>query len=231
VSIAVVRFPGTNNDKDVFRALSQVTGANPYLLPSRKGIAGLKDASGIVIPGGFSYGDYLRPGAVASVEAVAQGIRDLADDGTPILGIANGFQILTEMGMLPGVLLPNSSGRFVCRWVYLHVSGTDTMFTEGMENAVIRLPIAHAGGNFYCSQDDMAALHDENRVPLRYCDSQGNAVQEANPTGSLENIAGVINQRGNILGLMPHPERACRQTLGSADGLMILENFVRAAKC
>jgi phosphoribosylformylglycinamidine synthase I len=231
VSIAVVRFPGTNNDKDVFRALSQVSGANPYLLPSRKGIAGLKDAAAVVIPGGFSYGDYLRPGAVASVEAVAQGIRDLADDGMPILGIANGFQILTEMGLLPGVLLPNSSGRFVCQWVYLHVSDTDTIFTEGMENAVIRLPIAHAEGNYYCSQEDLAALRDENRIPLRYCDSRGSVVPEANPTGSLENIAGAINQRGNIMGLMPHPDRACRQILGSVDGLMILENFVRAAKC
>ncbi len=231
MSVAVVRFPGTTNDQDVLAALSQVKGAKPFLLPSRKGVAGLKDACAIVIPSGFSYGDYLRAGAIASVEPITQGIRDLAEDGMPILGVSNGFQILAEMGLLPGVLLPNLSSRFVCRWVYLKVSDMPTAFTEGMENAVIRLPIAHSEGNYYCSEDDLIALNDENRVPLRYCDLAGNMSSEANPNGSIENIASVINQKGNVMGMMPHPERASRQVLGSTDGRMILENFVRAAKC
>ncbi|MFW9794793.1 MAG: phosphoribosylformylglycinamidine synthase I [Candidatus Thorarchaeota archaeon] len=230
MSIAVIRFPGTNNENDMLRALSQIPGANPYLVPSRKGFAGLENADAVVIPGGFSYGDYLRAGAVASVEVIVEGIRDLAEDGKPILGICNGFQILTEMGLLPGALLANTSARFICKWVYLSVNATSTMFTEGIENAVIRLPIAHAEGNYYCSDDDLVSLNDENRVPFRYCNTDGEVVPEVNPNGSIENIAGIINQRGNVLGLMPHPERASRPVLGSTDGLQILENFVRAIK-
>ncbi len=230
MSIAVVRFPGTNNENDVVRALSQIPGADPYLVPSRKGLAGIENADAVVIPGGFSYGDYLRAGAVASVEVIVEGIRDLAEDGKPILGICNGFQILTEMGLLPGVLLPNTSARFICKWVYLSVSATHTMFTEGLENAVIRLPIAHAEGNYYCSDDDLISLNDERRIPFRYCNSEGEVVQEINPNGSIQNIAGIVNQKGNVLGLMPHPERASRPILGSTDGLHILENFVRSTK-
>jgi phosphoribosylformylglycinamidine synthase I len=230
VSIAVIRFPGTNNENDVLRALSQIPDAKPFLLPSRKGLAGLEDANAAIIPGGFSYGDYLRAGAVASVEVIVEGIRDLAEDGKPILGICNGFQILTETGLLPGVLLHNTSARFTCKWVYLRVCDPPTIFTEGMENAVIRLPIAHAEGNYYCSDDELVSLNDESRIPLRYCNEEGEVAPEANPNGSLENIAGVINQKGNVMGLMPHPERASRAILGSTDGLQILENFVRAAK-
>lgn len=230
MSIAVVRFPGTNNENDVLRALSQIPDAQPYLVPSRKGLAGLEDADAVIIPGGFSYGDYLRAGAVASVEVIVEGIRDLAEDGKPVLGICNGFQILTETGLLPGVLLHNTSARFICKWVYLRVSDLPTIFTDGMENAVIRLPIAHAEGNYHCSDDDLVFLNDESRIPLRYCNAEGEVDTEANPNGSRENIAGVVNQKGNVMGLMPYPERASRAILGSNDGLQILENFVRATK-
>ena len=230
MSIAVIRFPGTNNENDVLKALRQIPGANPYLVPSRKGLAGLKDADAVVIPGGFSYGDYLRAGAVASVEVIVEGIRDLAEDGKPVLGICNGFQILAEMGLLPGALLPNESSRFTCKWVYLKVNETNSIFTENLENAVLRLPIAHAEGNYFCSPEQLVALNDEQRVPFRYCNSHGEATPECNPNGSIENIAGVTNQRGNVLGLMPHPERASRPILGSSDGLPILENFVRATQ-
>ncbi len=205
--------------------------ADPYLVPSRKGIAGLRDAEGVVIPGGFSYGDYLRAGAVASVEPIVEAVRDFSEDGYPILGICNGFQILTEMGVLPGVLLPNDSARFICKWVYIHVSEHTTLFTEGLEGGIIRLPIAHAEGNYYCSDDEWTVLNDEVRIPFRYCNEAGELTEEANPNGSIYNIAAITNQKGNVLGLMPHPERACRPVLGSSDGLKILENFVRAVKC
>jgi len=230
MSIAVIRFPGTNNEDDVMRALSLVEGAKPYLVPSRKGVAALEGADGVVIPGGFSYGDYLRAGAIASVESMMQGIRDLAEEGRPVLGICTGFQILTELGLLPGVLLPNDSARFICKWVYLKVSETMTLFTEGIEDAVIRLPIAHAEGNYYCSEEDLVSLRDEHRIVLQYCDAGGEVGPESNPNGALENIAAVINQKGNVMGLMPHPERASREILGSVDGLTILENFVRATQ-
>jgi phosphoribosylformylglycinamidine synthase len=224
----VIRFPGTNNEDDVLRALSLIPRAKPYLVPSRKGLAGLKDADGIVIPGGFSYGDFLRAGAVASGEVIVEGIRDMAEDGKPVLGISNGFQILTETGLLPGTLLSNQSSRFICKWVYLRVSENTTIFTENLEEAVIRLPIAHAEGNYFCPDDHLVAMRDEGRIPFRYCDALGEVTAEANPNGSIESIAGITNQRGNVLGMMPHPERASRPILGSSDGIPILENFVRA---
>ena len=230
MSIAVIRFPGTNNENDVLRALNQIPGAKPFLVPSRKGLAGLMDADAVIIPGGFSYGDYLRAGAVASVEVIVEGIRDLAEDGKPVLGICNGFQILAETGLLPGALLPNHSARFICKWVHLQVSETQSIFTENLENAVIRLPIAHAEGNYFCPPEQLVALKDEQRIPFRYCNEQGEITPDSNPNGSLENIAGVMNQNGNVLGLMPHPERASRPILGSSDGLHILENFVRATQ-
>jgi phosphoribosylformylglycinamidine synthase I len=231
MAIAVIRYPGTNNEEDVIRALSLIDGAEPYLVPSRKGLAGIEKADGIVIPGGFSYGDYLRAGAVASVEPITEGVRYFSEDGKPVIGICNGFQILAEMGLLPGVLLPNQSARFVCKWVHVKVSDRPTLFTEGLEDAIIRLPIAHAEGNYYCPEDQCDTLRDENRIPFIYCTETGEITESANPNGSVFNIAGVISQMGNVLGLMPHPERAYRQTLGSSDGLAILENFVRATKC
>lgn len=230
MSIAVIRFPGTNNENDVLRALRQIPESNAYLVQSRKGLAGLKDADGVIIPGGYSYGDYLRAGAIASIEVISDGIRDLADDGKPVLGISNGFQILAETGLLPGALLHNLSARFVCKWVYLRVSESPSIFTENLETAVLRLPIAHAEGNYYCPKEQLEALNDEGRILFRYCDSQGEITPNANPNGSLENIAGITNQRGNVLGLMAHPERASRPILGSSDGLQILENFVRATR-
>jgi len=230
VTIAVLRFPGTNNENDVLRALSLIDGADPVLVPSRKGLAGLEEADAIVIPGGFSYGDYLRAGAVASVETITEGVRNLAEDGKPIIGICNGFQILTEMGLLPGVLLPNKSARFICKWIYLKVCDNTTMFTEGMEGRVIRVPIAHAEGNYYCSDDERESLKDELRIPFKYCNEAGDLDDAFNPNGSIDNIAGIINQKGNVLGMMPHPDRAYRPILGSSDGLAILENFVRAIK-
>ncbi|MCF2138209.1 MAG: phosphoribosylformylglycinamidine synthase I [Candidatus Thorarchaeota archaeon] len=229
--IAVLRFPGTNNERDIMRALSSIPGADPFLVPSREGAGALKEADGVIIPGGFSYGDYIRAGAVAAVGEIIEGVKAMAEAGRPVLGICNGFQILTECGLLPGALLPNTSSRFVCKWVYLRVSDRTTLFTEGLENAVLRLPIAHAEGNYYCSEEDLMMLQTESLVPIRYGDAEGRTIPEVNPNGSLLNIAAVINKEGNVMGMMPHPERASRASLGSTDGLAILENFVRGTKC
>lgn len=227
MGIAVIRFPGTNNEYDVIRALSLIHGTEPYLVNSNESPSALKDATGVVIPGGFSYGDYLRAGAVASIEEILDGVRTIIDDGKPVLGICNGFQILTEAKLLPGTLLPNESARFICKWVYLKVSESPTPYTEGLEGMVLRLPIAHAEGNYHCSESELRALIDSNRIPFKYCDVDGNIMPSANPNGSQENIAGVLNEKGNVMGMMPHPERASRAILGSEDGLAILENFAR----
>ncbi|TXT55348.1 MAG: Phosphoribosylformylglycinamidine synthase subunit PurQ [Candidatus Thorarchaeota archaeon] len=230
MAIAVIRFPGTNNEKDVMRVLASIPGGDPYLVPNYDGPGPLARADGVFIPGGFSYGDYLRAGAVASVEAIIDGVVEIAKAGKPVIGICNGFQILAEAGLLPGVLLPNKSARFVCKWINLRTCETKSIYTEGLDSAILRIPIAHAEGNYYCSEEDLHMLKGEGRVSFRYCNSEGEPTQEVNPNGSLDNIAGIVNERGNVLGMMPHPERASRAILGSTDGLAILENFVRATK-
>ncbi|TFG14628.1 phosphoribosylformylglycinamidine synthase I [Candidatus Thorarchaeota archaeon] len=225
--IAVLRFPGTNNEQDVIRSLKAIPNSDPILVPSREGPEGLTNVDGVIIPGGFSYGDYLRAGAIASIENIMEGVRNVVESDRPVLGICNGFQILAEAGLLPGVLLPNSSSHFICKWVYLQVADRTNMYTEGLENAVLRIPIAHSDGNYFCNDDVFGGLVTDGRIPFRYCDKDGNPDQASNPNGSVGNIAGVINERGNVLGLMPHPERASREILGSIDGRAILENFVR----
>ncbi len=227
MAIAVLRFPGTNNEQDVIRVLNGIPGADPFLVPSRLGPTALQEADGAVIPGGFSFGDYLRAGAVGSVGDIMEGVKELIDDDKPVLGICNGFQILTEAGLLPGALLANESARFVCKWVYLKVSEDVSRFTEGLENAIIRIPIAHAEGNYFCTNDTLDRLVSEKRVLFRYCDKDGNISDETNPNGSVTSIAGIVNERGNVMGMMPHPERASRIAIGSQDGSLILENFVR----
>ncbi len=230
MAIAVIRFPGTNNEQDILQALSLVPGADPFLVSSNEGPAALTRADGVVIPGGFSYGDYLRVGAVAAVSEILEGIRTLAEEDKPVLGICNGFQILVEAGLLPGTLLPNESAKFICRWVHLRVCDVASIFTDGLEGLVLRIPIAHADGNYYTDADKLKQLKIEGRIPFRYCTSEGEMIPSANPNGSVENIAGVANSKGNVLGMMPHPERASRAILGSEDGLIVLENLVRASK-
>lgn len=227
MAIAVLRFPGTNNEQDVIRVLNGIPGADPFLVPSRLGPTALQEADGVVIPGGFSFGDYLRAGAVGSVGDIMEGVKELIDDDKPVLGICNGFQILTEAGLLPGALLANESAHFICKWVYLKVSEDVSRFTEGLENAIIRIPIAHAEGNYFCTNDTLDRLVSEKRVLFRYCDKDGNISEETNPNGSVMSIAGIVNERGNVMGMMPHPERASRIAIGSQDGSLILENFVR----
>ncbi len=185
-----------------------------------------KDVDLVILPGGFSYGDYLRTGAIARFSPVMKSVIRYANEGGTVLGICNGFQVLCESGLLPGVLIRNESLRFACKEVYLKVERNDSRFAaELAPGEVIKIPIAHGEGNFIASDEVLADLEQSGQVFLRYCDREGRITQEANPNGSRNNIAGIINKQGNVMGLMPHPERACEAILGSADGLKIFESL------
>ncbi|RLF79789.1 phosphoribosylformylglycinamidine synthase I [Thermococci archaeon] len=218
---AVIVFPGTNCDFETVEAIKKAGGDAErvwYKSP-------LKDFDGVVLPGGFSYADYLRAGAISARAEIMEEVKALANDGKPILGICNGFQVLTESGLLPGALRPNRVPRFLCRWVYLRVAETETAFTQFYkEGEVIRMPIAHAEGNYYA--DDLGKV----KIVFQYSDANGEISEEANPNGSLLNIAGISNEKGNVLGMMPHPERASDRWLGSEDGLKVFKSMVEYAK-
>ncbi|MFX0107412.1 MAG: phosphoribosylformylglycinamidine synthase I [Candidatus Hodarchaeota archaeon] len=226
--IAVVKFPGTNSERDVLHALEVIPGAKPYFVLSRDGSGELAGADGIIIPSGASFKEYERTGMTKPVEEMMSAIKERADSGVPVIGIGNGFQFLTEADLLPGKLLPNESGRFVCKWVYLRVCNEPSQFTQGLEGAVIRVPVAHSEGRFFSEGKELRDLMKTGRVVFRYCNEDGEIDPLANPNGSVKNIAGLVNKQGNVLGMVPHPERASRTVLSSTDGLMILENFVRA---
>ena len=218
---AVIVFPGTNCDFETVEAIKKAGGDAErvwYKSP-------LKDFDGVVLPGGFSYADYLRAGAISARAEIMEEVKALANDGKPILGICNGFQVLTESGLLPGALRPNKVPRFLCRWIYLRVAETETAFTQFYkEGEVIRMPIAHAEGNYYA--DDLGKV----KIVFQYSDANGEISEEANPNGSLLNIAGISNEKGNVLGMMPHPERASDRWLGSEDGLKVFKSMVEYAK-
>ncbi len=215
---AVVVFPGSNCDRDCVHALRHVLGRDVVEAWHREALPPGIDA--VVLPGGFSYGDYLRTGALAGLSHVMRSVREHAARGRPVLGICNGFQILAEAGLLPGALLRNASLRFHCRDVHLRVERDDSPFTQGAygRGAVIRLPIAHGCGRFHAPPPMLAEIEDNRQVVLRYCDEGGETTADANVNGSLHAIAGVCNRAGNVLGMMPHPERACEELLGGTDG-------------
>lgn len=228
---AIVTFPGSNCFEDASHALGAVLGATTWHVwhaaGSLDGPGGRPDV--VVIPGGFSYGDYLRCGALAARSPVMAAVRDHAAAGRPVLGICNGFQVLTEAGLLPGQLARNEGLRFRCQDVHLRVERTDLPFTRrARAQQALRLPIAHADGRYYAAPDEVARLEGEGRVVLRYVDATGRATPEANPNGSVGAIAGIVNARGNVLGMMPHPERAVEALLGGEDGRVILESVLGA---
>ena len=220
----VVIFPGSNCDRDAFEALKLMGYQVDYIWHQETNLTGYDL---IVLPGGFSYGDYLRAGAIARFSPVMQEIVRFAEKGGKVLGICNGFQILTEAGLLPGALLRNESLRFVCKYVTVRVENTNTTFTHKItEQRPLRIPVAHGEGNYFVDDETLAELKANNQIVFRYVDERGEPTPEANPNGSRENIAGVINREGNVLGMMPHPERAVEAILGSEDGRFIFESLL-----
>jgi phosphoribosylformylglycinamidine synthase I len=222
----VVVFPGSNCDHDAMHAVKNVLGEKDTEFVWHKQDSIGKDVDLVILPGGFSYGDYLRTGAIARFSPVMKDVIRFANEGGVVLGICNGFQVLCESGLLPGVLIRNESLKFACKEVYLNVERNDTIFTSELEeDQVIRIPIAHGEGNFMATDEVLSDLELNGQVVFRYCDADGNVTREANPNGALNNIAGIISKEGNVLGLMPHPERACEAMLGSADGLKVFESL------
>ncbi|HEU5299536.1 MAG TPA: phosphoribosylformylglycinamidine synthase subunit PurQ [bacterium] len=221
----VIVFPGSNCDRDCLHVLGDVLGQDAVEVWHAE--TSLDGLDAVILPGGFAYGDYLRAGAVAGTSPVMAAVRAFATSGGPVLGICNGFQVLLETGLLPGAMLRNRSLQFRCRPVHIRVESTRTPFTRGLrEGQVLRLPIAHGEGSFYAPPALLSTIQDSEQVVFRYCDADGRVLPEANPNGSLNNIAGVCSPRGNVLGLMPHPERASEAILGSEDGRGIFESLI-----
>ena len=224
---AVVVFPGSNCDRDVALALRQASGRLPTMIWHAQ--SDLPPLDLIVIPGGFSYGDYLRCGAIAARSPVMRAVKERAAAGVLVLGICNGFQVLTEIGMLPGALLRNAGLGFVCRDVFLRVDNDRTPFTAGYrQGQVVRMPIAHNEGNYVTDDDTLARLRGDGRIAFRYCDAEGVVDDAANPNGSLDGIAGILDERGNVLGMMPHPERLADFELGGTDGRAMFDGLLAA---
>lgn len=218
MKFAVVVFPGSNCDMDLLWAVKNILGQDAeYVRHDADSLAGF---DGVLIPGGFSYGDYLRCGAIARFSKIISEVIRFADEGKPVFGTCNGFQILVEAGLLPGVLLKNESLHFVCKTVRLNVVNHQTNFTsEYQQDEVIQLPIAHGEGNYYCDEETLEQLKANQQIVFTYADE--------NPNGSLEKIAGIINEKGNVLGMMPHPERAVESLLGSDDGLRFFKSIIK----
>jgi len=225
MNFAVLQFPGSNCDQDCVHVLGQVLGHSARLLWHKETSLGNADA--VVIPGGFSYGDYLRTGAVARFSPIMQAVQTFAANGGLVLGVCNGFQILCEAGMLPGALIRNRSLQFRCEHVFLKTETRNSPYSNGIpEKLLMRIPIAHGEGCYFADPDTLASLRAKDQILWRYVNANGEATESANPNGSLDNIAGICNERRNIAGLMPHPERASEAILGCAEGRSIFESII-----
>ncbi|ACO30119.1 phosphoribosylformylglycinamidine synthase [Bacillus thuringiensis] len=217
MKFAVIVFPGSNCDVDMFHAIKDELGEEvDYVWHDTENLDGY-DA--ILLPGGFSYGDYLRCGAISRFANAMKAVQKAAEQGKPILGVCNGFQILVESGLLPGALMRNENLKFMCRTVQLRVENNETMFTSQYEkDEVINIPIAHGEGNYYCDEETLKQLEENNQIAFRYVE---------NPNGSVSDIAGIVNEKGNVLGMMPHPERAVDELLGGAEGLKVFQSILK----
>lgn len=224
MKFAVIRFPGSNCDQDCIHALNALEGCSAdYVWHKDSSLAGF-DA--VVVPGGFSYGDYLRCGAIARFSPIMRSVRDFAAGGGLVIGICNGFQILCESGLLPGALVRNRDLHFLCEHVHVRVEQTNSPFTHlAQAGNILRIPIAHGEGCYFADDETLRLLESEGRILVRYCDAKGNVTKTANPNGSRANIAGICNETRNVFGLMPHPERACDPMLGSTDGRTIFQSI------
>ena len=226
MKVAVVTFPGSNCDYDLYKAVEQVEGDATFVWHRERGLTGY-DA--VMLPGGFSYGDYLRAGAIARMSPVMEDVVAYAEAGGPVLGICNGFQILCEAGLLPGALVKNDTLRFESKDVLLRVERTDTLYTaDYTQGQILRVPIAHGEGNYEADRETLDMLEAEGRIVFRYVNAAGEATEEANPNGSWRNIAGLMNEAGNVMGMMPHPERAMEPILGSTDGVGVFTSLLKA---
>ena len=221
----IVRFPGTWSDGDCHHAVSDVLGQDAEYVWHKDAV--LEGLDCVILPGGFSYGDYLRPGAMARFSPVMDAVQAFAEAGGTVIGICNGFQVLCESGLLPGALRANRQLEFRCQWTNLRVERTGAPFTSTCTaGQILRVPISHGEGNYYADAETLAMLERDGRVLFRYCDDSGQATDGANPNGSANNIAGIINGAGNVLGMMPHPERCCEALLGGTDGALIFQSIV-----
>jgi phosphoribosylformylglycinamidine synthase I len=229
MKFGVVIFPGSNCDEDIIHVLENVMGQQVVRLWHKD--HDLQGAEFIVLPGGFSFGDYLRSGAIARFSPIMQEVIQFAAKGGKVLGICNGFQILTEAGLLPGALLHNKNRKFICRNIHMKAQTNNSLVTQFIDTQrALKIPLAHGEGNYFADADVLKALNDNDQVLFRYCDEFGNVTNESNPNGSIENIAGVTNANRNVFGFMPHPERASESLVGNEDGLAIFESILSLAK-
>ncbi len=227
MKFGVIVFPGANCDRDIAYILRDILHQPTQMIWHEE--SDLSEVDVVVVPGGFSYGDYLRCGAIAQFSPAMRATAEHAKKGKPVMGICNGFQVLTEMGLLPGALVRNRALHFVCDRVPLSVERSDLPWTQGYaKGQIITLPIAHGEGCYFADPDTLKSLEDNNQILFRYCDVEGKATDTANPNGSLNNIAGLCNQKGNVLGMMPHPERAADAALGNTDGLALFEGLLQS---
>src|SRR5712691_3069164 len=227
MNFAVLQFPGSNCDQDVVHVLRNVLGHSARLLWHKE--SSLGDANAIIVPGGFSYGDYLRKGAIARFSPVMEAVQQFAANGGLVLGICNGFQILCEAGLLPGALIRNRSLQFRCENVFLKTATTNSPFTNQIpEGKLLRLPVAHGEGCYFADEETLTKLRTNGQILWRYVNANGEATEESNPNGSLDNIAGICNERRNVAGLMPHPERASEAILGCADGMLVFQSLIHS---
>ena len=227
MKFAVVVFPGSNCDHDAYHAAKHVLGHDAEFVWHKD--TSLAGADVVILPGGFAHGDYLRTGAIARFSPVMTSVKAFAEAGGPVLGVCNGFQILLEAGLLPGAMLRNSGLKFICEHVNVKVEQIDTPFTAACRTGqILRIPINHGEGNYFAAGDVLDALERDRRVIFRYVDAAGNPVSAANPNGAARNIAGICSEGRNVVGMMPHPERACEPYLGSGDGLVLFESVVQA---